>query len=1707
MPKSQAPLSSLLVALANGDAQANAALQEEERRREEQERARNAERQRSHAAANKKKAKFASALLDEHQPRRHGADHMTVPILGQNVVFESSSASASSNTTAASVKPYNSNGGADDAEVEALAVAAAAPAPLSRVKARLQERDSIGKMRGNANAAVLGAQEVENEDLFGRLKFQRSTIEDDALEALVDNLLGDSRRIASIRAKAERPEDNEYHNVLSPEQAEGKVHHSPRPAMSWDRPKGSAATDADAEGADTADTADTADGAEDADAGLGAGADNGYGYGYDESDSGYDERALLQALAEGRAEEKAAAREASSIIRVSEAVENGPSTHHGLFGHRASHVGQRNRRFSQDEAANATALMPVSVDAAQLLAHGNLIQGVNAYKEPASKPKVAPQERLLSGSARLLMEYFTPYLQDEDLIVTDIRVQLERIPLAVVNQDHGILIAELCEESLDELVDNPKILISYGSQLLRFRQMLAELMASKLRFDLDQGLTLFDSINAVLCLERLSPEDSRELIAACKEHRVVKERRDLLKLFANQYPHLRVMCPQEGDFKKQHSFLSDNFHLQPIKRRPQPSANTNSSVSALVRPLSLTNLLGEEDDNSDLASLLLRYQEQDQDSESEAGNDNGTGTGAGSSSGRGAGAGAGAVAMAVFGDDEESATRQIGRMIQTQSVEAVYGDSNPSLQGDLWLGNCQRLKGLNSRNQGPYLFASMPLLPANASRLDWARIISLARYLNHSFQPSFGNCRVYVPNEGVALEEQAIVYQMPDRQEDERVVHGYGGFADMDKAKAKTPIDVESVKETVEELVRAALEADARAQAEAQGKGKGKGKSAANKTNAQIPAKQGKPEALVAALEQGVVNAKALAAMAQSKAPVLAVDADVSSEYRRRPITDPNAAAVAARAQARKTQARAKAQAQVQAQVQAQRAGNGNGTVAHVSAYLSEEERLRRAFNGAPSNQRQGGHGGHGGNVSANGNRRPASPRMAGPQQLSRNGRPRAPEPRYERNPYYEGMPEALQMVDDLVLPQAQGQGQSQGQGNTLNPQARQSAALRRQEQAAAMRRQMAQGGRAQASMSATAPNQLQGSQDFQGSQGAQGFQGRPGQGYGQASRNQGPMGAPNGRRPVRPQGQQGAQGYQGQYGPVGAGGRSQQAMPHNGRANMNANSASAAASRAYGNSNSNSNGNGAPVRGDIYYTGNANGVVPNRRNAVNPAISASQRTRATAMGNASEPMAMRETGRGYSANANASANTTGQRRPYPAPHQAPRSAQSPQRVRAQGYGQPQYPAQGTRPMMTSGASLLESTSRGGYDDDDESLYVVNVAAAYSGDDGYDGYESYDSYRADSYADDADNYHETAADMHSARTSTRDYDGLYYQGDHDGHDDYENHASREDRDLRAANRAANRDAERVGRGAREDYAEHEDAEHQRELAQVRAALSQSGDDGALDDDSSIFGDDQLQIMPASSYGEDGYDAEAAEEARSGGVIASALSNLVARHSGSNSRDGNRDGRNNSENRDERASSRRDTKGSASAPAPASSLSLAYDNEDEDDAQDRGRGAGAAYDDYDAADSAGIDADDIELEITPAATYRGLAPAPKPQPKLSPEVERLVAEANRVVRVDTYGATGSVMLDVADHDNNGAYDSDSDRDRDDNHSSGAGAAKHIAMLQEQATSPRHGPILRGSQRQAFEAARAREQQSTATQLRGSRAVASLTRTAMHKGHSR
>lgn len=381
---------------------------------------------------------------------------------------------------------------------------------------------------------------------------------------------------------------------------------------------------------------------------------------------------------------------------------------------------QNNPRAMRDSANDSLGVETVDPLRALPMFDGKATMNVNKQDR-----NISPKDCLISGEAKLLVEYFSPFIQVDDLVFTDVRAQLERVPfIAVRTKPQGnMIVGILCEDSYEEMRDNPRLILSYSAKLQRYRQRLAEDISNYLRMSESQALMLFDSMTGFICLERLDVNQVRRLIQFYSTHRVVKERRSLIRLFTNQDEHTRILCPVEGMYQQCHEYLQQNFLRQETVVDAQDSNNASNKAAQSTSFFS-----------SSLANKGINLTEAFRDF------------------------------LQLQDDDGKESQREILRQLQeylkeVDVVDPVSKQSEADL-GEIWFAKCHDLPPLQAHGEATDIFALLvqnydqnKILPMH---LDWKRIVNLCQHLNQSYQPLKRAVNVYVPKLELLLDPAAI---------------------------------------------------------------------------------------------------------------------------------------------------------------------------------------------------------------------------------------------------------------------------------------------------------------------------------------------------------------------------------------------------------------------------------------------------------------------------------------------------------------------------------------------------------------------------------------------------------------------------------------------------------------------------------------------------------------------------------------------------------------------------------------------------------------------------------------------------------------------------------------------------------------------------------------------------------------------------------------
>lgn len=178
----------------------------------------------------------------------------------------------------------------------------------------------------------------------------------------------------------------------------------------------------------------------------------------------------------------------------------------------------------QKEAAKAHAKVMESVPSQEMIVNEqkNELLKLNAaqlFKNGLRRVKLngAPQfaPLLVSLRARKLFEFWRPNLTIHDLVLMDVKVDKDRIPMVVINPQRGILLFELNSSPLSELTNaklSHKNFLAFPHKLHNLRQRLARLLSDALKGGTNGMQSFLNSMFNVVCFDNCTKQSFASFI-------------------------------------------------------------------------------------------------------------------------------------------------------------------------------------------------------------------------------------------------------------------------------------------------------------------------------------------------------------------------------------------------------------------------------------------------------------------------------------------------------------------------------------------------------------------------------------------------------------------------------------------------------------------------------------------------------------------------------------------------------------------------------------------------------------------------------------------------------------------------------------------------------------------------------------------------------------------------------------------------------------------------------------------------------------------------------------------------------------------------------------------------------------------------------------------------------------------------------------------
>lgn len=168
--------------------------------------------------------------------------------------------------------------------------------------------------------------------------------------------------------------------------------------------------------------------------------------------------------------------------------------------------------------------------------------------------------RCFSYEACCLLELYRPLLAPTDLLLCDVRVGLEQIPLLIASARHGLLFLSLCPDSPQQLSGDLPRLLQQARRLSRLKQDLLSSFSKELKLSLDQALALQDCSIVLICLASCQVADiKQQVLPQLRTLPRPQEAAQLWALFTDQAPELRLRYLKQGAYAQVQASLQQRY--------------------------------------------------------------------------------------------------------------------------------------------------------------------------------------------------------------------------------------------------------------------------------------------------------------------------------------------------------------------------------------------------------------------------------------------------------------------------------------------------------------------------------------------------------------------------------------------------------------------------------------------------------------------------------------------------------------------------------------------------------------------------------------------------------------------------------------------------------------------------------------------------------------------------------------------------------------------------------------------------------------------------------------------------------------------------------------------------------------------------------------------------------------------------------------------
>lgn len=215
------------------------------------------------------------------------------------------------------------------------------------------------------------------------------------------------------------------------------------------------------------------------------------------------------------------------------------------------------------------------VDGASNIIDSDLVLSQKEWRCPQSLPLC------ISYEARCLLEFYQPLVDSNVLLICDVRVGLEQIPLLIISPQYGLVLLSLCTATVAQLRDDLSIILQHERRGVRWRQDLLASLCKDLKLSLEQSLALQECTCILLCLSSCQVIDiKRHLLPQLRNYSRPQEAARLKALFTDQLSGFRLRYLKHGVYEQVQAKINRTYqNLSSMQMGKKATTTTTSSLS------------------------------------------------------------------------------------------------------------------------------------------------------------------------------------------------------------------------------------------------------------------------------------------------------------------------------------------------------------------------------------------------------------------------------------------------------------------------------------------------------------------------------------------------------------------------------------------------------------------------------------------------------------------------------------------------------------------------------------------------------------------------------------------------------------------------------------------------------------------------------------------------------------------------------------------------------------------------------------------------------------------------------------------------------------------------------------------------------------------------------------------------------------------------